>query len=152
MSAAHVRGVGLTPFGRHDGSTALGLMAQAAQAALDDAGLERCDIDGLLCGYATTLPHLMLSTLFAEAFALRPAYAHSLQLGGATGCAMAIRIRARPVDVDVVMGMLDGRHPPAAAHELGHQTLRQRRLAGVLPAGDPEDARRAHAMIRSAWA
>ena len=88
MRVPHLTGVGLTPFGRHDGSTALGLMAQAAQAALDDAGCERGQIDGLLCGYATTLPHLMLSTLFAERFALRPAYAHSVQLGGATGAAL----------------------------------------------------------------
>jgi acetyl-CoA acetyltransferase len=88
MPIPHLTGVGLTPFGRHAGSTALGLMAQAAQAALDDAGAERGQIDGLLCGYATTLPHLMLSTLFAERFALRPAYAHSLQLGGATGAAL----------------------------------------------------------------
>ena len=28
--------------------------------------------------------------LFAERFALRPAYAHSLHLGGATGCAMVM--------------------------------------------------------------
>jgi acetyl-CoA C-acetyltransferase len=84
----HITGVGLTPFGRHDGSTAPGLMAQAAQAALDDAGLVRGQIDGLLCGYATTLPHLMLSTLIAERLALRPAYAHSVQLGGATGAAL----------------------------------------------------------------
>ena len=84
----HITGTGLTPFGRHAGSTALGLMAQAAQAALDAAGLARGQVDGLLCGYATTLPHLMLSTLFAERFALRPVYAHSVQLGGATGTAM----------------------------------------------------------------
>ena len=88
MAHPHLIGVGLTPFGRHDGSTALGLMAQAAQAALEDAGCARGQIDGLLCGYATTLPHLMLSTLFAERFALRPAYAHSVQLGGATGAAL----------------------------------------------------------------
>ena len=88
MPVPHITGVGLTPFGRHAGSTALGLMALAAQAALDDAGSHRSEVDGLLCGYATTLPHLMLSTLFAERFALRPAYAHSLQLGGATGAAL----------------------------------------------------------------
>lgn len=88
MRVPHLTGVGLTPFGRHDGSTALGLMAQAAQAALDDAGCDRGQIDGLLCGYATTLPHLMLSTLFAERFALRPTCAHSVQLGGATGAAL----------------------------------------------------------------
>jgi acetyl-CoA acetyltransferase len=68
-------------------------MAHAAQKALDDAGLGRADIDGVLCGYATTLPHLMLSTLFCERFSLEPAYAHSVQLGGATGCAMLMLAR-----------------------------------------------------------
>jgi acetyl-CoA acetyltransferase len=85
---AHIAGVGGTAFGRHEGRDAIDLMAEAAQAALDDAQLERGAIDGLLCGYATTLPHLMLSTLFAERFALRPAYGHGLALGGATGAAM----------------------------------------------------------------
>ncbi|MDO9283602.1 MAG: thiolase family protein [Aquabacterium sp.] len=88
MPAAHLVGVGLTPFGRHEGASALDLMARAAQSALDDAGLARAQVDGLLCGYATTLPHLMLSTLFAERFALQPRYAHSVQLGGATGAAL----------------------------------------------------------------
>ena len=90
---AYLTGVGDTAFGRLEGSTALTLMAQAANAALADAGLARKDVDGLLCGYATTLTHLMLSTLFAEHYGLRPRYAHALQLGGATGCAMLMLAR-----------------------------------------------------------
>jgi acetyl-CoA C-acetyltransferase len=90
---AHIAGCGNTKFGRLEGQGALDLMADAAQRALDDSGLKRSDIDGVLCGYATTLPHLMLSTLFCERFALEPAYAHSLQLGGATGCAMLMLAR-----------------------------------------------------------
>jgi len=90
---AYIAGAGNTAFGRHEGSGALDLMAQAAQRALDDAQLGRADIDGVLCGYATTLPHLMLSTLFCERFSLEPAYAHSVQLGGATGCAMLMLAR-----------------------------------------------------------
>jgi acetyl-CoA acetyltransferase len=35
-----ITGVGLTPFGRHEGSSSLDLMSKAAQSALDDAGLE----------------------------------------------------------------------------------------------------------------
>jgi acetyl-CoA acetyltransferase len=89
-----VTGVGLTPFGRLEGSTTLDLMSQAAAAALEDAGLERQDIDGLICGYSTTMPHLMLSTVFAEHFGLRPTYAHAIQLGGATGFAMAMLAHA----------------------------------------------------------
>jgi acetyl-CoA acetyltransferase len=88
MNVAHLVGVGLTSFGRHEGRGPLDLMADAARQALEDAQLQRRDIDGLLCGYATTLPHLMLSTLFAERFGLHPAYGHAVQLGGATGAAM----------------------------------------------------------------
>jgi acetyl-CoA acetyltransferase len=36
------------------------------------------------------MPHLMLATVFAEHFGLQPAYAHSVQLGGATGFGMAM--------------------------------------------------------------
>lgn len=85
-----ITGVGLTPFGRLEGRGTLDLMSEAASAALDDAELERRDVDGLVCGYSTTLPHLMLSTLFAEHFGLAPAYAHGVQLGGATGFALAM--------------------------------------------------------------
>jgi acetyl-CoA C-acetyltransferase len=88
VSSAYIVGTGNTSFGRHEGRGALDLMAEASSLALEDAGLERQEIDGLLCGYATTLPHLMLSTLFSERFGLSPHYAHSVQLGGATGAAM----------------------------------------------------------------
>ena len=92
-SPAYLRGAGSTPFGRHEGRGALDLMAGAAHQALASAGLASADIDGVLCGYATTLPHLMLSTLFCERFALAPHYAHSMQLGGATGAAMLMAAR-----------------------------------------------------------
>jgi acetyl-CoA acetyltransferase len=87
---SYVTGVGLTPFGKLPGRTTLDLMSEAAAAALADAQLERGDVDGLLCGYSTTFPHLMLSTLFIEHFGLNPTYAHSVQVGGATGFAMAM--------------------------------------------------------------
>jgi acetyl-CoA acetyltransferase len=85
-----ITGVGLTPYGRHEGRGTIDLMTEAATDALQDAGLVRADIDGLICGYSTTMPHIMLSTVFAEHFGLRPEYAHSIQLGGATGFAMAM--------------------------------------------------------------
>ena len=85
-----VIGAGLTPFSRDSGADTLTLMSRAAQAALDDAGLVRADIDGLVTGYATTLPHLMLATVFAEHFGVKPHYAHAVQLGGATGAAMVM--------------------------------------------------------------
>lgn len=87
---SYISGVGVTAYGKHPGKGTLDLMSEAAAAALADAGLERRDIDGLVCGYSTTMPHLMLSTVFAEHFGIRPQYAHAIQLGGATGFAMAM--------------------------------------------------------------
>ncbi|QTL02218.1 thiolase family protein [Aquabacter sp. L1I39] len=85
-----ITGAGHTAYGRREGCDTLALMSEAAQTALDDAGLVRADIDGLITGYSTTLPHLMLSTVFAEHFGLTPDYAHAIQLGGATGFAMVM--------------------------------------------------------------
>lgn len=93
MTKAYIAGLGLTAFGRLEGRDTLDLMSEAAQAALDDAGVERGQIDGLVTGYSTAMPHLMLATLFAEHFGLRPAYANALQLGGATGAAVVMLAR-----------------------------------------------------------
>lgn len=93
LQPAYLRGAGGTSFGRHEGHSALDLMDEAAALAIDRSGLQRSEIDGVLCGYATTLPHLMLSTLVCERLALRPHYAHGMQLGGATGAAMLMAAR-----------------------------------------------------------
>jgi acetyl-CoA C-acetyltransferase len=93
VKQACITGAGNTAFGRAEGRGPLDLMSEAAERALVDAGLKRGDVDGVLCGYATTLPHLMLSTLFCERFSLEPAYAHGLQCGGATGAAMLMLAR-----------------------------------------------------------
>src|SRR5437899_7711032 len=85
-----ITGVGLTAYGRHEGSSSLDLMSRAAEFAIADAGLKRSEIDGILCGYSTVAPHIMLATVFAEHFGIRPAYAHAVQVGGATGLAMTM--------------------------------------------------------------
>ena len=85
-----ITGVGLTSFGRHEGSSTLDLMSRAAELAIADAGLKRGEIDGVLCGYTTIKPHIMLATVFAEHFGIKPSYAHAVQVGGATGLAMTM--------------------------------------------------------------
>ncbi len=85
-----ITGVGLTAFGRHEGSSSLDLMSKAAELAIEDAGLTRAEVDGVLCGYSTVSPHIMLATVFAEHFGIRPTYAHAVQVGGATGLAMTM--------------------------------------------------------------
>jgi acetyl-CoA acetyltransferase len=87
---AYLVGSGQTAFGRIPEASAVDLMARAAQQALDDAGMERGVIDGVITGYATTQPHLMLASLFCERISVHPVYAHSVQLGGATGAAIVM--------------------------------------------------------------
>src|SRR6478735_967753 len=87
---SYITGVGLTSYGKHEGSTSLDLMSKAAELAIADAGLKRSEIDGILCGYSTVSPHIMLATVFAEHFGIRPTYAHAVQVGGATGLAMTM--------------------------------------------------------------
>lgn len=90
---AYLLAAATTRFGRHEGRSALDLMAEAANAALAQSGLRRADIDGVLCGYATTFPHLMLATLLSEKLGVDPHYAHGMQMGGATGAAMVMLAR-----------------------------------------------------------
>ena len=100
-----ITGVGLTPYGKHEGSSTLDLMSEAATQALTDSGLKRADIDGVLCGYSTTMPHLMLATVFAEHFGIQPAYSHAIQVGGATGLAM-VMLAHELVEAGVVKNVL----------------------------------------------
>jgi acetyl-CoA acetyltransferase len=83
-------GSGLTRYGKHEGRNTLDLMSEASALALRDAGLDRRAIDGVLCGYSTTLPHIMLATVFAEHFGVQPRYAHTIQMGGASGLGLVM--------------------------------------------------------------
>src|ERR1700761_3107582 len=87
---SYITGTGLTRYGKHEGRSSLDLMSMAAQLAISDAGLKRSEIDGILCGYSTVSPHIMLATVFAEHFGIQPSYAHAVQVGGATGLAMTM--------------------------------------------------------------
>ena len=98
-------GHGLLPYGKHPGRNTLDLMSEAASLALADAGLERKDVDGLICGYSTTFPHLMLSTTFVEHYGLAPTYAHGVQMGGGTGFAM-VMLAHHLVEAGVVKNVL----------------------------------------------
>lgn len=88
MVHASVSGVGLTRFGVLPGRSALQWQAAAARAALADAAVRPGDVDAVLCGYATTLGHLMPADLLAEHLGISPAIAVGASAGGATGLSM----------------------------------------------------------------
>jgi acetyl-CoA acetyltransferase len=76
--------VGLAEFGlgiAPEGSTPVDVMGNAALAALDDAGLESADVDGLLAA-STQLPWASVS--LGEFLGVQPRYSDSTQLGGSS--------------------------------------------------------------------
>jgi acetyl-CoA acetyltransferase len=77
-------GIGESDIGKVPHLSGLGLTAQAARRALDDAGLARSDIDGLLTAYSLTEPFFMLGTVLCEYLGLAPRYCSSMVAGGAT--------------------------------------------------------------------
>jgi acetyl-CoA acetyltransferase len=89
-SHAVITGVFDTAVGKVEGSTSLGLQAEAAMGAVADAGLSLNEIDGVLCGYSLTEPHLMLSSVVSEFLGIKPSYSTAVQAGGATACAQVM--------------------------------------------------------------
>lgn len=81
-------GVGESDIGKVPNMTGLGLNAQAAKRALDDAGMKLADIDGLLTAYSFTEPYFMLGTVLCEYLGLKPRYCSSLIAGGASPAVM----------------------------------------------------------------
>lgn len=81
-------GVGESDIGRVPHMTGLGLNAQAAKRALDDAGLKVSDIDGLLTAYSFTEPYFMLGSVMCEYLGIKPRYNASMVVGGASPAVM----------------------------------------------------------------
>lgn len=83
-----IAGVGESEIGKVPRMTGLGLNAQAARRALDDAGLTPRDVDGLLTAYSMTEPYFMLGTVLCEYLGLKPRLCASIVTGGATPAIM----------------------------------------------------------------
>src|SRR5437879_11408020 len=88
--AAAIVGLGITPQGKVFDTNAIGFAVDALELALEDAGLGREDLDGLLLN-----PGLAWSDLGMGSFQLQQAMglrnlrlSATMHLGGATACAM----------------------------------------------------------------
>jgi acetyl-CoA acetyltransferase len=82
-------GVGASAQGTVPGSTALSLAIDAFKDALDDAGLKKSDIDGLLTMPGMTSPEEAMNYLrLAETLGIDPRYTGSLVMGGGTAGAL----------------------------------------------------------------
>src|SRR5881296_641267 len=88
--ATAIVGLGITPQGRVYGRTPLGFAVDAVRLALEDAGLERADLDGLLLNPGLSWNDLgMGSFQLQQALGLRDLrLSATMGVGGATACAM----------------------------------------------------------------
>ncbi|MFN2613705.1 MAG: thiolase family protein, partial [Actinomycetota bacterium] len=91
MSVAYraaIAGVGVTAFGKLPGRTSWSLQAEAVKRALDDAGLNKSDIDGLLTQPPFSEPLLLHAEQLGGALGLRVNYISQKSIGGATPVAL----------------------------------------------------------------
>ena len=80
-----VAGVGASPQGKFPGATPITLATTAFKRALDDCGLKKEQIDGILTMPGTTSPEGALNSLrFGEAVGINPRYINGTMLGGSS--------------------------------------------------------------------
>lgn len=90
-----VIGIGeLTPVRYTEGATTLGMIAKAARLAVQDAGLDKDAIDGLLVGPQVGETPQHVPATVAEYLGLQPKMANVVDLGGASGAGMLWRAGA----------------------------------------------------------
>jgi acetyl-CoA acetyltransferase len=79
--ACAIAGVAESSLGIVPGSTVFTLQAEAAAAALEDAGLHKNDVDGLFCGGRWGRSHLLE---IGEYLGIRPTYSDGTVVGGSS--------------------------------------------------------------------
>lgn len=84
-----IAGVGASRQGKLPGSTALSLAVEAFKCALDDSGLKKEQIDGLLTFPGSTSPEEAANFLrLGETLGIDPRYTGSMKMGGGTAGAL----------------------------------------------------------------
>jgi acetyl-CoA acetyltransferase len=85
-------GIGeLTPVRYSEGVTTLALIAESVRLAIQDAGIEKDEIDGLLIGPQVGETPQHVPATVAEYLGLEPTMSNVVDLGGATGAGMIWR-------------------------------------------------------------
>jgi acetyl-CoA acetyltransferase len=132
-TSAAILGVGEV-VGPPPGTNSMELHAMAARRALDDAGLTKNDIDGLVVGYSLTEPKMVLSAAVGEYLGLDVRFIDSSHTGGAApfvGVANAAAAIAQGLARRVLVVFGDNRRT-------GWHTIDQAVVAMIAEVGHPE--------------
>ncbi len=86
-----IAGVGETEQGIISDRGSFELLAEVTKIALDDAGLELNDVDGIVTAFSIVESTLMHSTPLADYMGMKPGYFSSVAVGGATAPLMAVQ-------------------------------------------------------------
>ena len=80
-------GVGETPVGKVPGRSALWFNAEATRLALEDAGIDKAQVDGLVTAPSFVAPFARMSVAVSEYLGIRPTFSNTLNVSGATAAA-----------------------------------------------------------------
>jgi acetyl-CoA acetyltransferase len=126
---ATIIGVGEADGGKATGRPGVELAAEAALRAVEDAGLELRDIDGLLVESPDVDQHHMAQLAVADALGMSPSFAYSIGSGGATPVANVI-LAAAALQAGVAKRLLLIDYDARQSRRESTPALRMARTAG----------------------
>src|SRR3990170_3590897 len=85
-----IAGIGETEQGKIPNKSSFQFLSEASKLAIEDAGIKKDDVDGLVTAFSLVEQTFMHCTTFADYFGLRPKYFSSVAIGGATAGGYAI--------------------------------------------------------------
>lgn len=84
-----IAGVGETEQGKIPNKSSFQFLSEASKLAIEDAGIKKTDVDGVITAFSLVEHTFMHCTTFADYFGMRPRYFSSVAIGGATAVWMA---------------------------------------------------------------
>jgi acetyl-CoA acetyltransferase len=84
-----IAGVGETEQGKIPDKSSFHFLSLASKLAIEDAGIKKSDVDGLVTAFSLVEHTFMHCTTFADYFGMRPRFFSSVAVGGATAVWMA---------------------------------------------------------------
>ena len=84
-----IAGVGETEQGKIPDRSSFHFLSQASKLAIEDAGIKKSDVDGLVTAFSLVEHTFMHCTTFADYFGMKPKFFSSVAVGGATAVWMA---------------------------------------------------------------